>query len=1119
MKKIFIPLILVLLFSFNNHFAQNTFYVSLSGSSISPFASWATAATNIQDAVDAASPSDLILVGDGTYILTGNISVTKGITIRSVHGYLSTTISGNHATRCLYIDNAGAVIDGFTITNGYNPGGYGGAAEIVSGGTIQNCFISNSQARDGGGVAIDNSGLVQNCFITLNRADNNSGDGYGGGVRMLEGGITRNCSIYNNTSVNYGGGINIWDAGTIQNCTLVHNNAPNGSGVRCRGASVMENTISFGNAISNWQTEGSGFSFSNNCTTPDLPSGTGNISTDPQFVNSGSGDYHLLSTSPAINAGVNREWMIGAKDLDGNNRIFNGIVDIGAYEYFILPPAIPTLISPANLSAGVSIELALSWTSVAGATYSLQVATDVLFTNLIYNQSGLVNSAFNLTGLSNSTDYYWRVSAEKGLLTSGFSLPFKFTSIAYSQVLLSSPIGGVSLYTSPVSLSWYVVSGGTGWKYDLLYSTDINMTSPTVVMNLNSNSYSLSGLQPGTKYYWKIRLKTAGGAVVSYSVKESFITFGKAVVPVPSTPINDVTVYSLSPTLYWYLNEASTGLTYDVEIRQGAPAVLTGTPTSTNISSQSLVASGLQPGKQYSWHVRSKSGTLYSDWSDAESFNTVATAGPVIPIASWPVGGAIVYTTSPSLNWYLGSSSAGLTFEVEYVEGLTTSFSGSPNITNITSLSTTLSNLIAGGDYKWRVRSTDGSSTSDWSTTETFSVISSIANNPIVPTPSWPVGGAIVYSNTVQLNWYLGAFATGLIYDIELRAGSLNGTPTIVGITSLNTTVSNLTSGTTYFWRVRSSNGSITSGWSITESFQTISSAVTATVPILSWPIGGATVYTNSPTLSWYLNSPSGGITYELQYGANSNMSGAVTVSGLTSNQTILNGLTSGAIYYWRVRSFDGIVYSSFSATESFVTFAGNSASVVPVAASPAEGIFIESSSAMLSWFLPTQGDVANYELQYSKNSEMLNATNLKMNSTSQILSGLESGKSYYWRVRSVNSNGEVSSYSTLEMFTPNSTTGITDKKEIPTEFQLKQNFPNPFNPTTIMEFNIPVKGFYSLDVFNILGEKVTTLVNGMLNPGIYKTTFNGKDLSSGVYLYRLYGNNVNLVRKMLMIK
>lgn len=1112
MKKILIPLVLVLLLSFNNHFAQSTFYVSLSGSSSLPYNSWATAATNIQSAVDAASTGDTVLVGDGTFTLTTNISVTKGVIIKSLHGYLSTTIDGNHATRCFYINHASAVIGGFTITNGSNPGGFGGGIQCDNG-TVQNCIIENNASRDGGGVALDNSGMVVNCIIRNNTAD------WGGGIRCFNGTV-RGCLITGNTATPHGGGINIWSRGTVQNCTITNNTATDGAGIRLWNNGVVENSIIYFNTgSSNYIIDsGTGNSLTYSCTTP-LYAGTGNISADPQFVNAGTGDYHLQPTSPAIDAGNNSVWMTGTKDLDGNNRLFNTTVDIGSYEYFALPPAVPTLIAPLDLAGGVSIETTLSWSSIAGATYTLQVATDISFNNLIVNQSGLVSATFNLSGLSNSTDYFWRVSAEKNSLTSGFSSSFNFTSITYSQVLLSWPVGDVNLYISPASLSWYVASGGTGWKYDLLYSTDINMTAPTVVANLTSSSFNLSGLQPGTKYFWKIRLKTAGGAVVSYSNKESFTTFGIAFIPVPSAPINDVTVYSLSPTLYWYLNDASTNLTYEVEIREGTTAALTNIATSVNITSQSLVASGLQPGKQYSWHVRSKSGTNYSDWSDAVSFNTVATLGPVIPTPSWPVGGAIVYSTSTSLNWYLGTSSAGLTFEVEYVEGLTTSFSGTPNILNITSLSTTLNNLIPGRDYKWRVRSTDGSSTSDWSSTETFSIISSVANNPIVPTPSWPVGNAIVYSNSVHLNWYLGAFITGLTYEVELRTGSLNGTPTIVGITSMNTTVINLTSATTYLWRVRSTNGSTTSSWSATESFQTISANATATIPILSWPIGGATVYTNSPSLSWFLNSPSAGITYELQYGTNNNMSGAVTVSGLTSNQIILNGLTSGSIYYWHVRSFDGTVYSSFSATESFVTFAGNSALVVPVAASPAKGISIESSSAMLSWFLPTQGDVAKYELQYSKNPEMQNATNLKLNSTFQRVSGLESGKTYYWRVRSINSKGEVSSYSTIEKFTPATITGITDQKEIPTEFQLKQNFPNPFNPTTIIEFSIPTEGFYSLDVFNILGEKVSSLVNGTLNPGIYKAAFNGKDLSSGIYFYKLYGNKVNLVRKMMLIK
>ena len=823
----------------------------------------------------------------------------------------------------------------------------------------------------------------------------------------------------------------------------------------------------------------------------------------------------VLSTVADNNNGVYGSPGVFPTSSFNNNNYFRDILVEP-----LTAPTMPALVSPTENAGGVSIEAMLNWSAVSSATYSLQVATDIAFSNLIVNATGLATNTYNLTNLSNSTNYYWRVSAEKEILSSGFSTPFKFTTVAYSEVLLSWPIGGVSIYMSPASLSWYVPAGGTGWQYDLLYSTDINMNSPAVISSISSVPYSLNGLLPGTTYYWKIRLKTSSGVVVSYSNQESFISFGQALTPVLSSPINDVTINTLSPTLYWYLNDASTGLTYDLEIRQGATAVLTGTPTTSNIFAQFYTVAGLQQGTQYSWQVRSQSGANYSSWSSPESFNTVATPVPVVPIPSWPVGNAIVYTTSPSLNWYLGTAGTGLIFEVEYVEGLATAFTGTPNILNINSLSTNLSNLIPGSDYKWRVRSFDGATYSAWSTVAIFSIVPSVSNAPIIPVPSWPVGGAIVYSNSVQLSWYLGASGNGLTYEVELRTGSLNGTPTILGIASTNTTVNALTPSTTYLWRVRSTNGIITSGWSATESFQTIGTTATVTIPVLSWPIGGATVYTNSPLLSWFLNSSSIGITYELKYSTNSNMTGVTTISNLATSQITLNGLNSGTTYYWQVRSFDGTVYSAFSAAESFVTFAGNNLLVVPVAASPAEGISVESSSAMLSWFLPTAGEAAKYELQYSKNSEMQNATNLEMNSNNKLVGGLESGKTYYWRVRSINENGDVSAYSSVEKFTPvSAVTGIEDQKEISTEFKLEQNFPNPFNPTTTLSFSIPVEGFYNLDIFNILGEKVASLQNGFLNPGVFKSTFDGKNLSSGVYFYKLYGNNVNLVRKMMLIK
>jgi len=86
--------------------------------------------------------------------------------------------------------------------------------------------------------------------------------------------------------------------------------------------------------------------------------------------------------------------------------------------------------------------------------------------------------------------------------------------------------------------------------------------------------------------------------------------------------------------------------------------------------------------------------------------------------------------------------------------------------------------------------------------------------------------------------------------------------------------------------------------------------------------------------------------------------------------------------------------------------------------------------------------------------------------------------------------------------------------------FTLSQNYPNPFNPITTIEYSLPKAGDVELSVFNALGQRVVTLVDGYKPAGYYKVNFNGKDLASGVYYYRLTaGDKFSAVKKMLLIK
>lgn len=104
--------------------------------------------------------------------------------------------------------------------------------------------------------------------------------------------------------------------------------------------------------------------------------------------------------------------------------------------------------------------------------------------------------------------------------------------------------------------------------------------------------------------------------------------------------------------------------------------------------------------------------------------------------------------------------------------------------------------------------------------------------------------------------------------------------------------------------------------------------------------------------------------------------------------------------------------------------------------------------------------------------------------------------------------------------------TSISDPNTIPNEYSLKQNFPNPFNPSTLIEFQVPTlnkggntRGVVNLSVYNSLGVIVAELINSELKPGSYSVAFNVTGLYSGIYYYKLTSDNFSQTKKMLLIK
>jgi hypothetical protein len=97
--------------------------------------------------------------------------------------------------------------------------------------------------------------------------------------------------------------------------------------------------------------------------------------------------------------------------------------------------------------------------------------------------------------------------------------------------------------------------------------------------------------------------------------------------------------------------------------------------------------------------------------------------------------------------------------------------------------------------------------------------------------------------------------------------------------------------------------------------------------------------------------------------------------------------------------------------------------------------------------------------------------------------------------------------------------TSVMEDRPVPTGFVLEQNYPNPFNPSTTIRYAVPARSRVTLTVFNPLGQRVVTLVDGEREAGYHEERFDGSGLTSGVYLYRLTAGDYVQARRFVLLR
>lgn len=333
-------------------------YVSTNGNDANSGISWALAKQSVQAAINTA-PNDgniwQVWVQSGTYneiiALKNNVALYGGFTgtesalaerppfprphndsnetiltsassnaiVTSTTGVTGTarldgfTISGNTIGRAITIDNSNSVIANNTINDSASTGYGGGIMLNGSSSVVTSNIIRDNTASRGGGIACVSSKVV---LVNNMIFDNQSSSG-GGGV-YLEGGspVLTNNTLVSNYDTNGGGGLRI-----LNSSASVSNNILSwspGGGIRNSGGSpTLRNNCVFRNK---------GYDYDG------VPPGTGDISVDPMFADLSINDLHILVESPCVNAEWNQAPGLTQYDIDGDLRVFAGMVDIGADE-------------------------------------------------------------------------------------------------------------------------------------------------------------------------------------------------------------------------------------------------------------------------------------------------------------------------------------------------------------------------------------------------------------------------------------------------------------------------------------------------------------------------------------------------------------------------------------------------------------------------------------------------------------------------------------------------------------------------------------------------------------------------------------------------------------------
>jgi hypothetical protein len=509
-----------------------------------------------------------------------------------------------------------------------------------------------------------------------------------------------------------------------------------------------------------------------------------------------------------------------------------------------------------------------------------------------------------------------------------------------------------------------------------------------------------------------------------------------------------------------------------------------------------FTVTGLTDNTQYYYRIRAYN----SIGTSASTATASVITGPAVPtsraatsitqinfVANWD-------SVAAASNYYLDIAKDSL-FN-NYVDNYSNRNVGTHNFHTVDSALT--SNTI----YYYRVRASNTNGISN------SSKIKMVSTLPLAP--SVPLNFAVtnVQVGKVLLSWVNNSNSE-IGFNIERRTSGQGDFVQIdtaaAGATSYrdNTVAENQT----YDYRIKAYNKYFQSNYTEIVSITTLYYDVSAPTNL-----SASTTQVGKIVLKWTDNSFNEiGFNIERKTASSTNYVALDRVSSNTTTYTD-SKVSSNVTYNYRISAYNLNTISNYSnvVTVTSLTSALNAPTNLTAGAPSAGWV-------ALSWTDNTTNETGfKIERKLSTETSFTSIGTAVKDAITYWDNTILPNKSYDYRIKAYNDTQE-SDYSNIATITTK-TSGIS-RIGIPVEYSLEQNFPNPFNPSTIIRFSLPKTSFVKLTIYNMLGEVVMSVINEEMSPGYYYQELNAINLSSGIYIYSLNTKEFSQTKKMILLK